>query len=299
MSDVLKTAESLAASLRGKKLDVGALDALKVDADFIEDEKAAWLVDFAITTGNHAMLVGPTGSGKSSLVNNVCARRARPYELVNCFGESSREDIIGKLMLDAAGKLVFVKGPAVRAYEEGKCLLLEEWDRAQADALVCLNRMLEVQSDFCSLDIGEHVVIKKHRDFCTVATSNTIGWGEGTIDYQGAKPQDQAFINRFGMAKVDYLDAKSETKVVQAKTGVDRNLAVTMVACATEIRKAKKTGVPAPINASVSTRDLLAWGRMMRAGCPTPILGAEYCFLTRAVDSDQEVMRKIVENRFR
>jgi cobaltochelatase CobS len=299
MADVQATLD-LASSLRSKTASVGP-DSITIDPFFEEDPEAAKVITFGMKRRKNIYIVGPTGCGKSSLVINLAAKSNDKVEIVSMDGETCKDDIIGKLLItEQNGQAVtsVAYGPALRAYSEGKILLLEEVDMANPDILAAMHRMMELQSGFVTVNIGTAQIVKKHVNFMVIATANTIGWGEDSFMYAGTKPQNQAFMNRFSLTmKMDYLPADKEAQVVHNKTGIDLNIAKDLVNVAGEVRTARNSAVDR-VASVISTRDLLELADAMEGMGVKAQDGARITFLNRMQESDRDIVQKIIDNRF-
>jgi cobaltochelatase CobS len=301
-------AETFAASIRSKPSTAGLADELIVDPHFQEDPTVAKVVEFAINKRKNLLLVGPTGCGKSGLVINVLARLKERGEIFSCDGEVSVDNLIGKLLVtvDKDGHTVTtpVPGAALRAYVEGKKLLLEEVDMAVPDILASLHRIMELNQSFYVCNIGAQEIVPKHRSFSVIATANTIGTGEDTFMYAGTKPLNQAFMNRFSLTvRMGYLPKAAEVKVLIDKTGIDQAMAKKLVEVANDVRDAadpkRISGAPGSsrLVSVVSTRDCLEWADAIVGMGLTPKDAAEYAFLSRISDTDQDIIRTFITNR--
>lgn len=311
MNNAANSAVSLAAQLRNKNASTGGIDELKVDPHYEEDPQVAKIVEYAITRGKNIVIVGPTGCGKSTLAINVLARLKRKAEIVSCHGETSSDNVIGKPWLitdpnsgESITKVAY--GPALRAYSQGKTLMLEEVDMSSADVLASLHRILEVKTDFYISDIGEQEVIPKHKLFGVVATANTIGSGDDDFMYSGTKPLNLAFLNRFLGVHMGYLPEAKEVQVLKNKTGIDNQYALKMVRVANEVRDCSDpkriaggalTAGVSPMVSVISTRDLIEWGDMVMELGISLKEAARFCFLDMMPDADQESVLKLMENR--
>jgi cobaltochelatase CobS len=299
----LNKVQDFAASIRKKVTATGALDELKVDPFFEEDPVAARIVEFAIKRRKNLFVVGPTGCGKSSLVINVMARMKERAEIFNCNGETSIDELVAKQWLEG-GATVVKYGAALRAYKEGKLLLLEEVDFAASDMLASMHRIMELNQQFYVCNIGPQEVIPKHQAFAVISTANTIGCGEDTFMYNGTKPLNQAFMNRFSLTvKMGYLESHKEVRVLMAKTGIQEAVAKVLVFTANDVRDAadptRVSGTPGSqsIAATISTRDLLEWADAIVGMQMTPMEAAQYAFLNRINDTDRDIIDTFIKNR--
>lgn len=300
MSVKFNEAQDFASSIRTKQGSVGQPDAPDIDPHFVEDPNASKVVEFAFKRRKNCLLVGPTGCGKSSLVMQIASRLNDRVEIFSCTGETTTEELIGKPWIkEKNGQRILevIHGAALRAYETGKALLIEEVDMGLADILASLHRLMESQSSFYTANIGEQEIIKKHKDFFMIATANTIGTGEDTFMYSGTKPLNQAFMNRFSLTvQMDYLPMDKECKVLVAKTGIDSQLARQLVETAVEVRNARTTGSDR-VCSTVSTRDLLEWADVIVGLKMTPLEAAYYAFMNRASEKDRDIIKNFVEDK--
>lgn len=158
---------------------------------------------------------GPTGSGKSTLVEQACARTGTELYRFNCHKETSTYNLIGKVDVKD-GETFFKDGVLPRAMQRPSVLLLDEADAALGDITMALQPVLEGKS----LMIGEDGarIVKPHPKFRITATGNTYGGGDSTGMYAaGVKMQSRASMNRYGVfINVDYMAPATEMKVVRS-----------------------------------------------------------------------------------
>ena len=303
----INKAQDLAASLRSKK--PATANDLQVDPFFEEDPIVARVLEFAIKRRENILLVGPTGCGKSGLAVNVMARLKEQAEVFSCSGETSTDELIAKPWVvteNGQSITVVAYGAALRAYKDGKGLLLEEVDFAVPDVLASMHRVMEVNSPNFVCNVGKEETIPKHKNFFVVATANTIGTGEDTYLYAGTKVLNEAFKNRFSYCvRMGYIKPELELKVLQNKTGIKKPEAEKMVQIANDIRDQAdptRTGGMSSaqtVASAISTRDLIAWGKLIVGLKMNPKEAAVYSFLNRTNESDRDVIKTAIENVFR
>jgi cobaltochelatase CobS len=308
MTNKLTAAQDFAASIRSKASTAGEPDELKVDPNFIEDPRVAKVVEFAIKRRKNLLMVGPTGCGKSCLAINVMARMKERGEIFSCTGETSTDELIAKpwVTMDKTQSITTtVYGAALRAYKDGKGLILEEVDMAIPDILASLHRLMELNQGHYICNVGQQEIIPKSKNFFVIGTANTIGTGEDTFMYNGTKPLNQAFMNRFSLTvRMGYLDPDNELKVLTAKTGVDADIAKKLIAAANDVRDAFDPtriagGMPGQqkLMSTISTRDLLEWADAI-VGMSMDIEEASECaFMNRITDTDRDMIKTFIANR--
>lgn len=141
-----------------------------------------------------AMLVGPAGGGKSTLLYQVAEKLNLQYYPMSVNGQTAEYHIIG--YKNANGDYI---GTAFReAYEKGGLFSFEEIDAGNPNVLTVINNALS--QDFY---LFPDKLVQKNRDFRLCASANTYGYG-ATRQYVGRNPLDAATLDRFGMTYVDY-----------------------------------------------------------------------------------------------
>lgn len=155
------------------------------------------------------MITGNHGSGKSHLVDQVCAKLNRPLIRVNVHKETDEVALIGGPTL-INGNIVYKEGPILTAMRNGYIVNIDEIDRASGETLLCLNSILE-GSNFYNKYTGE--IIHPKAGFNIIATANTKGFGA-----QGkflSQILDEAFLERFVITiEQEYPNIKIEKQIL-------------------------------------------------------------------------------------
>lgn len=174
---------------------------------------------WALVNNKKAWLAGHTGTGKSTLIKQICAHLNWPMIRVNFDSEISRMDLIGRDVLkrDPSGATVseFVDGILPRALEGPYVLLCDEVDFIRPDVAYVFQRALEDEGLLISEDGGR--VVRPNEWSRIIATGNTQGQGDDFGIYQGARAQSMAFLDRFTVwCNLDYLPHDQEKALIQA-----------------------------------------------------------------------------------
>lgn len=165
-------------------------------------------------------VTGPSGNGKSTTIEQVCAKLNREFVRVNFTNETSEDDLIGghKLVasIDEKGNRCTVSefhdGPIVHALRAGAVLLLDEVDAGHTNRILCLQSVLEGRGVLIK-STGEWV--KPRKGFNVLATSNTQGRGSDDGRYVGTNVQNGAFLDRFSaMLHQTYPNLETEEKIL-------------------------------------------------------------------------------------
>ena len=199
-------------------------------------------------------ITGLTGNGKTTMVEQVCAKLKRECIRVNVSIETDEDDLVGgRTLID--GNITFQEGPVLLAMRRGAVLLIDEIDRG-SNKLMCIQGILEGKP-FFNKKTGD--VINPAPGFTVIATANTKGQGSDSGKYIAAQILDEAFLERFPITvEQEYPTSKIERKIVinnmKAHNCVDEDFADKLVKWAEVIRK---TYMEEAIDEMISTRRLV------------------------------------------
>ena len=147
-----------------------------------------------LSAGVNIALVGPAGSGKTTIVHNASKVLNLSFASQSVSAQSTVFDFFG--YKSATGKYI---GTMFREkYENGGVFLLDEFDAGNPNVLAALNQA--TANGHCPFP---DKMIEKHKDFIIVMAGNTFGGG-GTIDYVGRNKIDAATLDRFAFIYIDY-----------------------------------------------------------------------------------------------
>ena len=241
--------------------------------------------------GDGLYVTGPTGSCKTSLISQVCARLHWPVQAVTCHGRLELGDLIGQFTL-VNGTMSFVHGPLALALRDGHVLILNEIDLMDPSELAGLNDCLEGQPLVIPQNGGE--VIRPHPKFRLVATGNSAGGGDASGLYQGVLRQNLAFLDRFRLIEIGYPEpALEDSLLAQAVPAIPAPIREKMIRVAGEVRKLfvggeNQAGV---LSLTLSTRGLVRWAALTVAfkGAPNALEYALDRALTLRAEPEQRV----------
>jgi len=195
---------------------------------------------------------GPTGNGKSTMIEQICAKFSKPLIRVNLNMMSDEEQLIGaKTLID--GNVEIVEGPVLIAMRNGYTLLLDEVDAGSANTLLCLQPILEGKPYYFKL---KNEVIVPAAGFNIIATANTKGKGSDDGRYIGTNVLNEAFLERFAVTfEQEYPNARVEAKIIENLMKhygcEDQEFADTLVKWADAIRRTFEDG---GVDETITTR---------------------------------------------
>ena len=165
----------------------------------------------------HSWSHGHTGTGKTTFIEQAEARLGFPVAVLNLDSALDRADVVGTINIvveNGAPKSVFTEGMLPRAMVQPMTFILDELDAGRPDMLFVLQRALENKGLTLTEDGGR--VVKPHPLFTFAATANSRGQGDEHGWYQGVRPMNLAFLNRFGaFIEVGYMDEDDELQFIR------------------------------------------------------------------------------------
>ncbi|MEC9322627.1 MAG: AAA family ATPase [Actinomycetota bacterium] len=210
------------------------------------------------------MLTGPTGCGKTRLVEHMGAQLGRPVVTISCHDDLTSADLVGRFMV-TGGDVAWTDGPLTRAVKAGAICYLDEVVEARHDSLAVLHSLTDHRRTLY-LDRADEVVAAPET-FMLVCSYNPA--------YRSSlKELKPSFRQRFVTLPMRYLPPDQEAAVVATETGVDVATADRLVRCANAIRTADEAFHFEP----PSTRVLVTAAHMIAAGA-AELDAAEACIL--------------------
>jgi cobaltochelatase CobS len=213
-----------------------------------------------IVENRRMMLIGHTGSGKTSFIDQVAARANYGVLRANMNGQTTPGDFVGFWTVKG-GETIWVDGVLPVAMREGYWLVIDELDFAEPSILAVLTAVLEPNGRLLLKERGNEIV-EPHPSFRLFATANAAGAMSAWRHlYQGANLLNEAFLDRWRVYLFDYLSPEEETEVLlRTLPALTRPLAQTLAAIAADCRAAFARE---DLASAFSTRRLIDWAELM------------------------------------
>ena len=184
------------------------------------------------------MLTGPTGCGKTRLVEHMGLLLARPVVTISCHDDLTSSDLVGRFMV-TGGDVVWTDGPLTRAVKAGAICYLDEVVEARHDSLAVLHSLTDHRRALYLDRAGE--VVEAPQTFMLVCSYNPA--------YRSSlKELKPSFRQRFVTLPMQYLAGEREAEVIVAEAGIELSTAQRLVQCAIAIRTADAS---VPLRAAV------------------------------------------------
>jgi nitric oxide reductase NorQ protein len=196
------------------------------------------------------MLKGPTGCGKTRLVEYMAWRLGRPLVTVACHDDLSANDLVGRWLLDADGTR-WQDGPLAQAARFGAICYLDEVVEARADTAVVIHPLTDTRR---MLPIPAHnELLAAHPDFMLVVSYNPG---------PAAREMKPSTRQRFGALALDYPAPEVESQIVAHEAGIDIGAAKLIVGLGIRTRRLRGQG----LDEGASTRMLVHAGVLVAQG---------------------------------
>src|SRR5690554_2826485 len=179
------------------------------------------------------MLKGPTGCGKTRLVEYMAWKLKRPLITVACHDDLSANDLIGRYLIRHDGT-VWQDGPLTRAVREGAICYLDEVVEARQDTIVVLHSLTDHRRVLPIDKTGESIAAAP--GFQLVVSYNP-GYQRMLKDLKPSTRQ------RFVAMDLDFPPPELEARIVQHESGVDQAAANGLVSLAERIRQLRDRGL--------------------------------------------------------
>lgn len=243
-----------------------------------------------ILAGDHQMLSGKKGAGKTSILLQIAARILMPCIRINFTGHTSISDIVGSVGFAKDGT-VFKYGPVIRAMMEGYWCIADEFDFGEPRVLSVFHSILEKNPSYCLKENDGEIIVAK-QTFRFFGTSNTIVAGSNT-KYVGTNKMNIALLDRFSghgrIIHVKPMTAKQEKKVIYARMpNLPKGLVRRVTEFAAQVR-ADEGKLP-----HFSTRELLNWCHKI-VEYKDPVLAANLTFLPILEEGLRVGIEKVIE----
>ena len=246
-----------------------------------------------IVENRRVLLIGHTGAGKTSLIEQVAARTQHGVLRANMNGQTTIGDFVGFWTVKG-GETLWVDGVLPTALREGLWLVVDEIDFAEPSILAVLTAVLEPNGRLLLKEKGNELVAP-HPSFRLFATANAVGaMSVYRHLYQGANLMNEAFLDRWRVYLMNYLSPEEEAEVLMRTLGIrfTQPMAQTLAAIAADCRAAFARE---DLASAFSTRRLLDWADLMlRSGDPERAAGP--AIYAKVSVEDAALIRSIIRH---
>lgn len=198
------------------------------------------------------MLKGPTGCGKTRLVEHMAARLGVPLFTVSCHEDMTAGDLLGRYVL-TGGDTEWIDGPLTRAVREGGICYLDEVVEARQDTTVAIHSLTDHRRELNIERLGGQTITAA-AGFMLVVSYNP--------GYQSVlKDLKMSTRQRLVAIELDYPPADIERAIILREGGTERHLE-DLIRLGQALRRAKDAGLAEV----ASTRTLVTASQLIAEG---------------------------------
>jgi len=234
----------------------------EVDKNYILNPKVVERIAYSMFVGGPTLTWGPTGTGKTSLWQQVAARLNIPFFRISCDEQMEKSEFLGTNSVvnnNGVPETQHSHTDVTLACTYGGMLVVDEVFRSPT--LLTLQPLLEDKPALVLQDaLGcERTLIPPKDKFFIGLTDNTAGHGDDAGAYL-TQPQDLSTLDRIRtVIHVDYMsEAKEKDIIKKAQPTLPEQVVSDMIKIAQEIRKAHMASTMA---STMSIRGLLNWAQ--------------------------------------
>jgi len=205
------------------------------------------------------LIIGPKGTGKTSLVRDFAKNKNLNLESINFSLRTRESHLIGtKTLID--GTVSFDEGILIKSMKEGNMLYLDEINAAEADVLLRLDEALDDRRQIV-LKESSGEVIKAKENWFVVATINPL-------THSGTKELPPQILSRFPVRiRLEYPPESIELEIIKKYVSGEHELEIIQaIKLANILRQAAAVE---ELFYSPSLRETIAFGKLLDKGMST------------------------------
>jgi nitric oxide reductase NorQ protein len=186
---------------------------MMLEVNYIDWNNALSILSKAFETKLFVLIIGPKGTGKTTLVRKFASHMKKDLYSVNFSLRTRESHLIGTKTLEK-GEVSFVEGILVKSMRDGNMLYLDELNAAEADVLLRLDEALDDRRQLV-LKEAEGQIVNAAADWFVIATINPLS-------HVGTKELPPQLLSRFPFRlKLEYPPEDIELQIINQHTSVD------------------------------------------------------------------------------
>ena len=223
---------------------------------YIDWNNSFEVLDKAYESDLFVLIIGPKGTGKTTLVREFAAKKGVKLESVNFSLRTRESHLIGSKSLEN-GSIGFDEGILVKSMREGNMLYLDELNAAEADVLLRLDEALDDRRQIV-LKESSGELIQANSSWFVVATINPL-------THVGTKELPPQILSRFPVRiRLEYPPEEIELQIVKKYiSGSNDKELLQGIKLANLLRQAAAVE---ELYYSPSLRETIAFGKLLDAG---------------------------------
>ena len=235
--------------------------------EYLDWSNAFEILEKAHKQGIFVLVIGPKGTGKTTLVREFAKKQSMKLESINFSLRTRESHLVGSKSL-TEGNIQFDEGILIKSMKEGNMLYLDEINAAEADVLLRLDEALDDRRQVVLKESGGEIVTAE-KSWFVIATINPL-------NHVGTKELPPQLLSRFPIRlRMDYPPEEKELEIVKKHVPeVDNGSLERGIKLANTLRQAASVE---ELYYSPSLRETIAYAKLID-GDMSPKKAAEIVF---------------------
>ncbi|HEY6883699.1 MAG TPA: MoxR family ATPase [Nitrososphaeraceae archaeon] len=231
---------------------------MMLEVDYLDWNNALGVLSKAYQTGLFALIIGPKGTGKTTLVRKFASQMKKELYSVNFSLRTRESHLIGTKTLDK-GEISFVEGILVKSMRDAGMLYLDELNAAEADVLLRLDEALDDRRQLV-LKEAEGQLVNAASDWFVIATINPLS-------HVGTKELPPQLLSRFPIRlRLDYPPEEVELQIINRHTEVDNSKLNDVKRAIKLAKNLRDAAALEELYYSPSLRETIAFAKLLNTG---------------------------------
>jgi len=225
---------------------------------YLDWNNAIEILEKAYKTGLFVLIIGPKGTGKTTLVRKFAFGMKKDLDSVNFSLRTRESHLVGSRTLDK-GEISFVEGVLVKSMRSGTILYLDELNAAEADVLLRLDEALDDRRQLV-LKEAEGQIIKAADDWFVIATINPLS-------HVGTKELPPQLLSRFPVRmRLEYPPEEVELDIVRRHVTIEESKVKDVKHAIQLAKNLREAAAVEELYYSPSLRETIAFAKMLNTG---------------------------------
>jgi nitric oxide reductase NorQ protein len=226
------------------------------ESKYLDWNQSLDILNKAYDSGLFVLIIGPKGTGKTTLVREFAERKSSKLESINFSLRTRESHLVGSKTLKN-GTVGFEEGILIKSMRDGSLLYLDEINAAEADVLLRLDEALDDRRQIILKESTGDVIEAKPSWF-VIATINPL-------THVGTKELPPQILSRFPIRiRLEYPPEETELQIVKRYvSNVNDDELIHGIKLANTLRQAAAVE---ELYYSPSLRETIAYAKLLEAG---------------------------------